>query len=216
VIVMRRVALPLLVIGLIAVAIWLPRQDDAVVVETAESLALDLPPAVEFRATRGQAEAPFTERWDLGFPDTATPSQTVTLQLGPVEGTTAPARLTAAPGGNPAELLSRVAVVLGGGAPATDPAAVTALDLRLDLLGDTLSVGHAEDGATVIAGAFLAQPAGSWRVYRVAFGTAPTSPQCFLGISEATRAAVLLLRAVEDGPAIESQIRALLPRTNTT
>ena len=169
-------------------------------------------PSVEFRATRGTATPPFTERWDLAYPDAATASQTVTLQLGPLAGKAAPARLTAAPGGDPKALLERVAVVLGGGTPAIEPLPTSAVDLRLDLLGERLSVGQADEGATVIAGAFVMQPAGNWRVFRVSFGTAADAPQCFLGMSEAARAAVLLPREVADGPAIDTQLRALLSR----
>jgi hypothetical protein len=210
---MRRLGLVLVVVGLIAAAIWLPREED-VAAESEAPIApiADVPPAVEFRAARAKAEAPFVERWDLGYPDAATTSQTVTLQIGAFEGKTASARLTAAAKGDPKELLERIAVVIGGGPHETEAQPVTALDLRLDLLGERLSAGYADEGATVIGGAFSERPAGDWRVYRVSFGPAADAPQCFLGISDGARAAVLLPRAVEDGPAIDAQLRALLFR----
>jgi hypothetical protein len=211
---MRRLGLVLIVVGLIAAAIWLPREEDVAADATESPIApiAEVPPAVEFRATRGKAEAPFTERWDLGYPDAATPSQGLTLRIGPPDGTTAPGRLTAVAGGDPSALLERAAIVIGGGTPAIEAPPVTALDLRLDLLGERLSAGGAAEGATVIAGAFAAQPVGDWRVYRVTFGPAADGPQCFLGLSEASRAAVLLPREIEDGPAIDTQLRALLLR----
>ena len=82
--------------------------------------------------------------------------------------------------------------------------------MRLDLLGERLSVGHGDVGATIIAGAFVAEPAGTWRVYRLTLGEG--GPQCFLGLSADEHAAVLLPRALEDGPAIQARFRALLVR----
>jgi hypothetical protein len=208
---MRRLGLVLIVVALIAAAIWLPREEDAAA-ETESPLA-NVPSAVEFRATRGTAEAPFVERWELGYPDAATPSQTLMLQVGSLEAKVAPARLTALAGGDPTELLERVAAVIGAGVQQTAVPPVAALDLRLHLLGERLSaVVHADEGATVIGGAFLERPPGDWRVYRASFGTAADAPQCFLGISDGARAAVLLPRAVEDGPKIDTQLRALLVR----
>ena len=84
------------------------------------------------------------------------------------------------------------------------------LDVQLDLLGDRLSVGHGDVGATIIAGAFVAEPAGTWRVYRLTLGEG--GPQCFLGLSADERAAVLLPRVLEDGPAIQARFRSLLAR----
>jgi hypothetical protein len=211
---MRRLGLVLVVVGLIAAAIWLPREEDVAAESTEAPIApiADVPPAVEFRAARAKADAPFVERWDLGYPDAATTSQTVSLQIGAFEGKTASARLTAAAKGDPTELLERIAVVLGGGTHAAEAPPVAALDLRLDLLGERLSAGYADEGATVIGGAFSERPAGDWRVYRVSFGAAADAPQCFLGISDGARAAVLLPRAIEDGPAIDAQLRGLLFR----
>jgi hypothetical protein len=211
---MRRLGLLLVVVGLIAAAIWLPREEDvAAEGEPPTAVVAEVPPAVEFRAIRGKADAAFAERWELGYPDGATPSQSLTLQIGRLDGKSALGRLTAVGGGDPAPLLERVAAVLGA-APNADVPPMPALDLRLDLLGERLSAGHADEGATVIAGAFSEQPVGDWRAYRVTFGTAADAPQCFFGISDGTRAAVLLPRALEDGPAIDTQLRALLlPRT---
>ena len=165
---------------------------------------------MEFRAERAAAAAPFVERWDLSYPATPPASQSLTLQIGAAAGATAPGRLTAG-AGDPAPLLDRIAVVLSD-TPAAGPALPPApsLDVQLDLLGDRLSVGHGDVGATIIAGAFVAEPSGNWRVYRLTLGEG--GPQCFLGLSADERAAVLLPRALEDGPAIQARFRSLLVR----
>jgi hypothetical protein len=150
----------------------------------------------------------------LTFQDVPAAQQSLTLQIGAPIGETAPGRLTAAPG-RPSALLERMAMVLG--APQEDAgqvAPVTELDVTLDLLGDHLSAGHGEVGATIIAGAFVGEPEGNWRVQRVTFGD--KGPSCFLAISGPERTAVLLPRAVEDGPAILARVRALLVRRPAT
>ena len=122
---------------------------------------------MELRAERAEAATPFVERWDLSYPATPPASQSLTLQIGAAAGMTAPGRLTAG-AGDPAPLLDRIAVVLSD-TPAAGLALPPApsLDVQLDLLGDRLSVGHGDDGATIIAGAFVAEPSGKWRVYRL-------------------------------------------------
>jgi hypothetical protein len=211
---MRRILAVLVVGAMVALAIWLPREENAV----ADSPIPEVPVEVRFRAERATAAPPFVERWTLAFPDAPPASQVLALQIGAATGTTATGRLTAAPG-DPRTLLARIAVVLGSSPePAALPAApqptTAALDLQLDLLGDRLSVGHGEVGETVIAGAFVAAPAGEWRVYRMTIGAG--GPQCFLGLSGAERSAVLLPRAVEEGPAILARFRSLLVRAPAT
>lgn len=172
-----------------------------------------LPPGVHFRADHSPATPPFVDRWVLTFQDVPAVQQSLTLQIGPPVGETASGRITAAPG-QPAALLDRIATVLGARPEGGEVAPVTELDVTLTLLGDRLSAGHGEVGAVVVAGAFVAEPAGEWRVHRVAFGE--NGPGCFLAISGADRTAVLLSRAVEDGPAILARLRALLARRPAT
>jgi hypothetical protein len=203
----RRIGLVVVVVALVALAIWLPREEqvaaDAAPIEEA-------PEVVELRAERTAAAAPFVERWDLTYPATPPASQSLTLQVGAATGATASGRLTAG-AGDPAPLLDRIAVVLRATpAPGPDLPPATSLDLRLDLLGDRLSAGRGEVGATVIAGAFVADPPGTWRVYRLTIGEG--GPQCFLGLSAGGRSAVLLPRVLADGPAIRARLRSLLVR----
>jgi len=206
----RRILLALLVAALVAVAIWLPREEDI----AADSPIAELPAEVGFKAERVTPVPPFVEGWTLAFPDVLPASQVLTLQIGAAEGKTAIGRLTALPG-DPRALLERIAVVLSGTPePAAPLPPTTALDLRLDVLGERLSAGHGEVGATVIAGAFVAAPAGEWRVYRMTIGTG--GPQCFLGLSGTGRMAVLLPRAVDEGPAILARFRSLLVRPSAT
>jgi hypothetical protein len=195
---------------MVAAALWLPREEDV----AADSSIAEMPLEVGFQADRATPAPPFVEAWTLAFPDVPPATQVLTLQIGPVQGTTAAGRLTALPG-DPRTLLERIAVVLSSTAepgPPLPPA--TALDLRLDLLGERLSVGHGEVGETVIAGAFVAAPAGEWRVFRMTLGAG--GPQCFFGVSGAARTAVLLPRAVEEGPAILARFRSLLVRPATS
>ncbi len=203
----RRIALVVVVLGLVALAVWLPRDEEYV---SADAPIEESPHGVEFRAERAEAVAPFVERWDLSYPATPPASQSLTLQIGAAAGVTAPGRLTAG-AGDPAPLLDRIAVVLSD-TPAAGLALPPApsLDVQLDLLGDGLSVGHGDEGATIIAGAFVAEPSGKWRVYRLTLGEG--GPQCFLGLSADDRAAVLLPRVLEDGPAIQARFRSLLGR----
>jgi len=204
--VIRRIAPVVAALGLVALAIWLPREEHV----AADGPIGEAPEGVELRAERAAAAAPFVERWDLSFPATPPTSQSLALHIGAATGTTTPGRLSAS-GADPAPFLDRLAVVLG-----VQPAAGTgqppapALDVRLDLLGDRLSVGPGDVGATIIAGAFVAEPSGTWRVYRLTLGEG--GPQCFLGLSADARAAVLLPRALDDGPAIHARFRSLLVR----
>lgn len=201
----RRVLSVVAVAALAMLAFWNQRESPVAADGRGELAA-----GVVFRADRGNATAPFVGRWDLAFPEAPPTEQALTLQIGVPSGATVIGRITAADG-KPEALLEHLAAVLATrleGAP--DVAPVTGLDLTLTLLGANLSAGHGEIGATVIAGAFVAEPAGDWRVYRLTFGE--DGPGCFFGINGAERAAVLLPRAVEDGPAILSRFRALLAR----
>ena len=203
----RRIVLVVVVLGLIALAVWLPREEEFV---AADAPIEESPHGVELRAERAEAVAPFVERWDLSYPATPPASQSLTLQIGAAAGVTASGRLTAG-AGDPAPLLDRMAVVLSDTpAAGRELPPATSLDVQLDLLGDRLSVGHGEEGATIIAGAFVAEPNGTWRVYRLTLGEG--GPQCFLGLSPDDRAAVLLPRVLEDGPAIQARFRSLLGR----
>ena len=197
----RRIAPVVAALGLVALAIWLPREEQV----AADNPIGEAPQGVELRAERAAAAAPFVERWDLSFP--ATPPASIALQIGEATGATAPGRLTAS-AADPAAFLDRLGVVLSAPAPAgPEPPPAPALDVRLDLLGERLSVGHGDEGATIIAGAFVAEPSGKWRVYRLTLGEG--GPQCFLGLSAGDRAAVLLPRVREEGPAIQERFRAL-------
>jgi hypothetical protein len=208
--VIRRILLVLVGVAMVGAAIWLPREEDV----AADSPIAEMPLEVGFQAERITPSPPFVEGWTLAFPDVPPASQLLTLQIGAAEGTIATGRLMATPG-DPRTLLERIAVVLSSTAePAAPLPPATALDLRLDVLGDRLSVGHGELGATVIAGAFVAAPAGGWRVYRMTIGAG--GPQCFLGLSGAERTAVLLPRAIEEGPAILARFRSLLVRPAAT
>jgi hypothetical protein len=206
--VIRRITLVAIVLGLVALAIWLPREEQV----AADAPVAEVPIGVDLRAERGTPAPPFIERWELSYPWTPPASQTLTLAIGDVTGTTAPGRLTAAPG-QPQPLLDRIAEVLvAKPADHSAPRPVPALDVRLDLLGDHLSVDPGEIGQTVIAGAFVAEPAGTWRVYRLTIGADADGPQLFLGLSADARAAVLLPRELTDGPAIHARLRSLLVR----
>jgi hypothetical protein len=221
--VIRRVLLVLVAAGLAALAFWLPREEDV----AADMPVAEMPSGVGFQAERATAVAPFVERWDLRFPEVPPALHTIRLDVGAVDtattgATTATTATTAATAsgrltsgsGSPKTLLDRIAVVLGAKPdPTKDLPPVTALDVRLELLGDRLSVGHGDIGATVIAGAFVATPAGDWRVYKLTLGEA--GPQCFLGLSPGERSAVLLPRAFDDGPAILARFRSLLGRPTT-
>jgi hypothetical protein len=208
--VIRRILLVLVCVALAAAALWLPREEGA----AADTSNAEMPLEVGFQAESIKASPPFVEAWTLAFPAVPPASQVLTLQIGPLEGTTATGRLTAAPGASKA-LLDRIAVVLNAsGAPAAPLPPATALDLQLDQLGDRLSIGLGEVGATVVAGAFVAAPAGGWRVYRMTIGAG--GPQCFLGVNAALRHAVLLPRAIDEGPAILSRFRSLLVRPPAT
>jgi len=204
--VIRRIALVAILLGLVALAVWLPREEYV----SADAPIDESPHGVELRAERAEGVAPFVERWDLSYPVTPPASQSLTLQIGAAAGVTAPGRFTAGPG-DPAPFLDRIAVVLSD-TPAAGLALPPApsLDVQLDLLGDGLSVGHGDEGATIIAGAFVAEPSGKWRVYRLTLGEG--GPQCFLGLSAGDRAAVLLPRVREEGPAIQARFRSLLGR----
>lgn len=203
---MRRIGFVVVVLVLIALAIWLPREEQI----AADAPIEEAPEVVELRAERTAAAAPFVERWDLAYPATPPASQSLTLQIGAATGKTATGRLTAG-AGDPAPLLDRIAVVLSA-TPAAGPdlPPVPSLDLQLDLLGDRLSAGHGDVGETVIAGGFVAAPPGTWRVYRLTIGEG--GPQCFLGLSAGAKSAVLLPRVLADGPAIRARLRSLLVR----
>ena len=200
----RRVLSAVALVGLAVVAIWMP-PEAPVAADTSE----DLPPSVVFQATRGDATAPFVKRLDLRFAEAPAGEQRLTLEIGTPTGATAAGRLTSGPG-NPSALLARIAEVLSDRPAADDVPAANALDLSLDLIAEHVSVGHGDVGATVVAGAFVSEPAGDWRVYRVTLGE--NGPQCFLGIGAAEQAAVLLSRDIEDGPAIVARFRSLLVR----
>jgi hypothetical protein len=207
--VIRRIALVVAVVVLAAVTVWIPREEFI----AADAPIEESPHGVELRAERTAAVAPFVERWNLSYPATPAPSpasQPLTLHIGAAAGKTAPGRLTAG-AGNPAALLERIDLALGGTAAAgAAPPPAPSLDVQLDLLGDRLSVGNGDVGATIIAGAFVAEPAGAWRVYRLTLGEG--GPRCYLGLSAEERAAVLLPRSLQDGPAIHSRFRSLLGR----
>jgi len=204
--VIRRIAPVVIVAGLIALAVWLPREQDV----AADLQPAEAPHGVDLRAERATGAAPFVERWNLSYPATPPASQSLTLQIAAATGATASGRLTGGPG-NPKPLLERIAVVLSDKpAAGLELAPSPTLDVRLDLLGDRLSVGHGEVGATIIAGAFVADPAGTWRVYRLTLGEG--GPQCFLGLSADEHAAVLLPRVLDDGAAIQARFRSLLVR----
>jgi hypothetical protein len=205
----RRIAALVAFAVLAVLTFWSPRE--AMVAADAPGT---LPPGVLFRADHSEAAPPFVERWVLTFQDVPAAQQSLTLQIGALAGENAPGRLTAAPG-QPWALLERMALVLGaqpGGDSAVAP--VSGLDVKLDLLADSQSAGRGEVGAVVIAGAFVSEPEGPWRVYRMTFGA--EGPSCFLAISAVDRTAVLLPRAVEDGPAIMTHVRALLTRPPAT
>ena len=200
----RRILSVVALAALALLAFWMPREAPV----AADTLA-ELPPSVVFHATRGNATPPFVGRWELTFSETPAVEQRLTLQIGTPTGGTAPGQLT--PGqGDPSTLLARIAEVMSEQPGATDLPAASALDLRLDLIAEHVSVGRGGVGATVVAGAFVSEPAGDWRVYRVILGE--NGPQCFLGISATERSAVLLPRDLEDGPAIVARFRSLLAR----
>jgi hypothetical protein len=202
--VIRRIVSVVAVAALAVLAFWMPRESPV-----AADTFSELPPSVVFRADRGDATPPFVRRWDLTFAETLPAEQRLTLQIGAPTGGTAAGRLTAVPG-EPTALLARIAEVFSDQPAAAALSTVSELDVRLDLIAERVSVGHGELGATVVAGAFVSEPAGDWRVYRVMLGE--NGPECFIGISLGEQAAVLLPRAVEDGPAIVARLRSLLVR----
>lgn len=206
---MRRVLLPAL-ICLAALAAWIPRET----LITADDVRETLEPAtfVEFTLTAGTPTAPFVERWELSFPVASPDAQRLVLDIGTATETTAPARITAA-GGTPLALLARLGAVFGGEPAQPPPARASAVDVTLALIAERLTLGEGDVGSTVIAGAFVTEPAGDWRVYRVTFGTG--GPQCFLGLDRLAGAALLLPRDPADGPAIEARVRALLQPSGT-
>ena len=57
----RRITLVGIVLGLVALAVWLPREEAYV---AADAPSEESPHGVELRAERAQALAPFVERWD--------------------------------------------------------------------------------------------------------------------------------------------------------
>ena len=160
----RRIVSVVAVGGLAVLAFWMPREAPI----AADSVG-DLPVSVVFRAHRGNATPPFIGRWDLTFSEASPAEQRLTLQIGTPTGATAPGRLTAAPGEATA-LVARMTEVLSDRPPVEELPPVSELDLRLDLLAERAAVGQGDVGATVIAGAFVADPAGDWRVYRVTLG----------------------------------------------
>jgi len=83
----RRIALAV-VLGLVALAIWLPREQQV----AADAPIADAPHGVSFRAERATSAAPFVERWELSYPETPPASQTMTLAISEVSGTTASGR----------------------------------------------------------------------------------------------------------------------------
>ena len=201
----RRIALVVVVAALAVVAFAIPREEGPVAADTFG----ELPPSVVFRARHGNATPPFVGRWDLTFSETAPAEQTLTLHIGTPTGATAPGRLTSGPG-QATPLLARISEVFSDRPPAGELPAVSELDLRMELLAERVSIGRGEVGATVVAGAFVADPPGDWRVFRVMLGE--NGPECFLAISAGEQAAVLLPRAIEDGPAIVARFRSLLGR----
>jgi hypothetical protein len=209
-----RIVLTLLVVPLlIAVAIWLPREEPTL----ADDQPIDapvVPPAVELTAARATAVPPYSERWELTYATPPTNGPRLTLDIGPAVDKTSPGRLTAKAGADPKPLLDRIAVVLGGDLDNRGPVPpADSQDVTLTVLGENLSEGQGDIGATVIAGAFVAQPAGKWRVYRLTLGS--DGPQCFLGLNATDRLAVLLPRSTADGPEIHTRLRALLHPSGT-
>jgi hypothetical protein len=200
----RRIVSVAVVAALAVLAFWTPRE-----APVAADVFSELPPSVVFHANRGNATPPFAGRWDLIFSETPPAEQRLTLQIGTPTGGTAPGQLTSGPG-DPTALLARITEVLSDRPAAGELPTVSALDLQLDLLAERVSVGRGEVGATVVAGGFVSDPAGDWNVYRVMLGE--NGPQCFLAISPGEQAAVLLPRAIEDGPAIVARFRSLLMR----
>jgi hypothetical protein len=205
--VISRILIPAL-ICLAALAAWLPRE----ALITADD-AVDPISHVEFTATAGTATAPFVERWDLAFPVGAENAQRLVLEIGPATDQTASARITAA-GGDPVALRRRLVAVFGEEQP-PGPALPrpSGLDVTLDLIGERLAQGEGDVGSTVIAGAFVTDPPGDWRVYRITFGTG--GPQCFLAVDQPAGIALLLPRDPVDGPGIEARFRALLLPSGT-
>jgi hypothetical protein len=203
--VIRRIVLIVVVGALAVLAFAIPREQAPVAADTLAGL----PPSVVFRARAGDATPPFVERWDLTFSETPSAEQALTLHVGAVTDATAPGRLASGPG-QAAALLARIADVFRERSPSAELPAVSELDLRLELLAERASIGRGDVGATVFAGAFVSDPPGDWRVFRMMVGE--NGPQCFLAISAGEQAAALLPRAVEDGPAIVARFRSLLGR----
>jgi hypothetical protein len=202
--------LPIVLLIAAALVAWLPREEPI----TADELVAEAPagyaepiPAVELKATADTPPPAFAERWELAFP-VAQPVHRLVLDIAPAVGKTAAGRLTSG-GGDPTGLLERAAVVLFDDPqrrPVLPPAA--ALDVSLDLLGERLTQGEGALGSTIVAGAFVTEPAGGWRVHRMTIGAG--GPQCFLGLHRDDGIGVLLLRSAADGPAIQASLRSLV------
>jgi hypothetical protein len=207
----RKLGLALIVCALVAVVVWLPREDE--IGAEVQPIAGE-PLVVGLRAVKGVAVPPFAERWALTYPEFGPTTQTFNLEIGPLAGRSATGRLTASSSGDTTPFFDRLVLVFGadgepeplagGAAPAP-----VAYDLQLDLIGDDLTYGPSDVGSTVLAGAFIASPPGEWRAYRVTIGGA-TGPQYFLGVSERARAARLIPCVIEDAPAIVAAFRRLL------
>jgi hypothetical protein len=207
----RKLGLVLVVCALVAVVVWLPREDE--LGAEVQPIAGE-PLVVGLRAAKRVAVPPFVERWELTYPEFGPPTQTFNLEIGALTAKMATGRLTASSSGDAAPFFDRLVVVFGAdGEPDLSvegaPGAAVVHDLQLDLIGDDLTYGPGDVGSTVIAGAFLASPPGEWRVYRVTIGGA-TGPQYFLGVSDRARAARLLPCVIEDAPAIVAAFRRLL------
>jgi hypothetical protein len=205
----RWIVAALLAVFVTATLLWMPPPEETAEagVQTPGPAALRAPHAVDLRAERADPAPSFVETWLLSFPEQPPAALRLTLSIGKAEaGAPIPARLTAVDG-DAAGFVTRVREVMAAGdEPAAPPTPF--LDLQLVELGTQLSIDQGEIGTTVLAGAFVAAPAGDWRAYRAAFGE--NGPQCFLGISPSAGHAMLLMRESADGPAILARLRGLL------
>jgi hypothetical protein len=199
----RKLGLALVICALVAVVVWLPREDEIGAV--VEPLSTGEPPAVGLAAVRHPAVPPFAERWELSYPEFGPAKQTFVLEVGAWSGKAATGRMSGISSADAAPFFDRLGFVLGAD---TVPEPTTT-EVQLELVGDELSYGPVEIGATVLAGAFTATPPGEWRAYRVAIG-GDAGPQYFLGVSDRLRAARLLPCVIADGPAIVASFRSLL------